>query len=147
VDYKLRRKLLFELQSMKPAEILARMDDGLPKLHVTHTALKLRREHPEWFGAEAAYTPVLATGAKAEHVVGYLRGDRVMTLTPRFPLTLEGDWADTMIELPAGRWHNRLTGEDVHQAREQSSVAVSALLRDFPVALLVRELARDEEER
>ena len=42
------RKLLDELQGMSPAEILARMDDGMPKLHVIHTALALRCQHPEW---------------------------------------------------------------------------------------------------
>ena len=44
--------MLAELEAGMPAEeILKRMDDGLPKLWVIFKALHLRREHPDWFGA------------------------------------------------------------------------------------------------
>ena len=46
VDYDRRRLLLAELANLPPAQILARMDDGLPKLHVVHQCLLLRREYP-----------------------------------------------------------------------------------------------------
>ena len=49
-------------------EIMSRMDGGLPKMWVTHRSLELRQSRPEWFGENAAYTPIEATGAKAEHV-------------------------------------------------------------------------------
>ncbi len=55
----------------------------MPKLWVTHQALCLRREKPEWFGAGAAYTPLDVEGAKKEHLVAYLRGGSVATLVPR----------------------------------------------------------------
>ena len=43
------------------------------------------------------------------------------------------------MELPAGRWRNRLTGAVVEGGR----VAMAEVLKDFPVALLVEK----EEER
>jgi (1->4)-alpha-D-glucan 1-alpha-D-glucosylmutase len=139
VDYELRRKLLGELKGMGPARILERMDDGLPKLHVIHSALCLRREHPQWFGAEAAYAPRKAQGAKAQHAVAYLRGDHVLTLAPRHPLTLNGNWGETTLPVPAGVWRNRLTGESIEIRGRDKTTPVAELLREFPVALLTKE--------
>jgi (1->4)-alpha-D-glucan 1-alpha-D-glucosylmutase len=135
VDYALRRKLLEEMKGMDAAGVLARMDDGLPKLFVVHQCLLLRREHPGWFGAEAGYTPVAAEGSKAEHVVAYLRGDHVMTIVPRLPLSLGGDWDGTTVEIPAGEWRNRFTGERI----THGAVDLATLLKGFPVAVLVRD--------
>ena len=102
-------------------------------------ALELRREHPEWFGAEADYAPVDVEGAKRDHVIAYLRGDDVVTVVPRLTVRLEGAWKDTIVVLPKGRWRNRLTGELV----AGGVIAMKLLLKDFPVALLARE-GRDE---
>ena len=66
VDYALRGKLLGEMASMDARQVMERMDEGMPKLLVVHRALELRNEHPEWFGAEAAYVPVNISGAQAE---------------------------------------------------------------------------------
>jgi (1->4)-alpha-D-glucan 1-alpha-D-glucosylmutase len=85
-------------------EIMRRMDSGMPKLHVVCKALHLRREHPEWFGAEAAYTPMAAQGSKSDHLIAYLRGDSVAVFVPRWPLKLGGNWATTSLELPPGKW-------------------------------------------
>jgi (1->4)-alpha-D-glucan 1-alpha-D-glucosylmutase len=135
VDYEVRGRLLAELKGMNAAQVMERMDDGLPKMYTIHTCLMLRREHPEWFGPEAAYTPVIAKGSKAEHAAAYLRGDKVMTIVPRHSLSLGGDWNGTTVAVPAGTWHNRLTGEPIRGG----AVPVAELLRSFPVALLVRE--------
>ena len=136
VNYELRREMLDELQrGMNAEEIMRRMDSGLPKLWVANCALHLRREHPEWFGAEAAYTPIIAEGAKREHLVAYRRGDCVAAFAPRWPLKLAGNWAATTVEVPAGKWKNILTGETLMGGR----MRVQALLRQFPVALLTRE--------
>jgi (1->4)-alpha-D-glucan 1-alpha-D-glucosylmutase len=97
--------------------------------------LTLRREHPEWFGADAAYCPIIAEGAKNDHVVAYLRGDYVAVIVPRWSLKLGGNWSSTALELPQGKWRNRLTGESVTAGR----VRVQTLLQRFPVALLTRE--------
>jgi (1->4)-alpha-D-glucan 1-alpha-D-glucosylmutase len=142
VDYKLRRRLLEEVRGMSAADALARMDEGLPKLFLLHRTLQLRREHPEWFGMDAAYTPVLAEGAKAEHAVAFLRGEKVLTLAPRLTLKLGGDWADTTVNIPAGPWCNRLTGESIHVTRGAEAIPVAQLLREFPVALFAREEER-----
>jgi (1->4)-alpha-D-glucan 1-alpha-D-glucosylmutase len=136
VDYELRRRLLNELPGLTPDQILARMDEGLPKLHVIHTALQLRNEHPEWFSRDATYTPLAAEGPKACHVVAYLRGDRVLTVVPRHPMTLANAWQDTSIALPAGTWLDRMTGKSIAASGE--SITVASLLGEFPVALLTR---------
>lgn len=136
VDYDLRRKMLRELEGgMDVEEIVRRMDSGLPKLWVAHNALRLRREHPEWFGMEAVYTPLVAEGPRSEHLVGYRRGDCVAVLAPRWTLKLGNNWAVTTVELPQGPWKNALTGETVMGG----CLRVQALFQRFPVALLMRE--------
>jgi (1->4)-alpha-D-glucan 1-alpha-D-glucosylmutase len=136
VDYDLRSKLLGELeQGVDVEQIVERMDSGLPKLWVAYRMLTLRREHPEWFGADAAYCPIIAEGAKSDHVVAYLRGDYVAVIVPRWSLKLGGNWSSTALELPQGKWRNRLTGESVTAGR----LRVQTLLQRFPVALLTRE--------
>jgi (1->4)-alpha-D-glucan 1-alpha-D-glucosylmutase len=136
VDYDLRRQMLSELEGgMDVEEIVRRMDSGLPKLWIVHSALCMRREHPEWFGAEAKYTPLVAEGSKAEHLVGYLRGSCVATLVPRWTLSLRDRWGATTVELPPGQWKNVLTRDVVTGGR----LRVQALLQRFPVALLTRE--------
>ena len=131
VDYAKRSRFLQELQGMKPADILKRMDDGLPKLWVVQQALQLRNEHPEWFGAEAAYEPMYAKGADKDRVIAYLRGMDVLTVAPRW--SLKGGITDAALTLPSGSWINRLTGD-----QHQGDCSVAALLQPFPVALLVR---------
>jgi (1->4)-alpha-D-glucan 1-alpha-D-glucosylmutase len=139
VDYKLRAKLLKQLAGKTAAEgateAMRGMDEGLPKLWTIHQALCLRRERPQSFGAEAGYTVLQARGGKAEHGVAYLRGKDVATVVPRLVKILGGDWADTTVELPKGRWTNRLTGSEVGGG----AVPIGELLRDFPVALLVKD--------
>jgi (1->4)-alpha-D-glucan 1-alpha-D-glucosylmutase len=136
VDYELRRGMLTELQSgMDVDEIMRRMDSGMPKLYVVHKALHLRREHPEWFGVEAAHSAVAVEGSKSDHLIAYLRGDSVAVFAPRWPLRLGGNWAGTLVELARGRWKNIFTDEVVMGG----NVRVQSLLRRFPVALLTRE--------
>lgn len=136
VDYPKRQALLHELRSgMAPEAIMRRIDEGLPKLWVTHAALSLRREHPEWFGAEAGYAALLANGAKAENVIGYLRGSHVAAIVPRWPIKLGDSWGGTTIELPGGTWRNVLSGDAMAGGR----VRMQALMQHFPVALLAKE--------
>lgn len=133
VDYELRRKLLKEIEGMNAAQVMGRSADGLPKLWVVHHALHLRKEHPEWFGAEAAYVPVMAEGAQRERVIAYRRGEDVMAIVPRWSHEAEG-WGETAIAVPEGRWVNRMTGINVAGGK----VRLAELLAEFPVALLVR---------
>jgi (1->4)-alpha-D-glucan 1-alpha-D-glucosylmutase len=144
VDYRLRAKLLHEIKRMPPAKAAAEAmrgaDAGLPKLWTIHMALCLRRERPQSFGAEAAYTPLKVNGSKAEHAIAYLRGESVTTVVPRLVSLRGGTWDGTVVELPDGSWTNRLTGAVVAGGR----VALDELLQDFPVALLVRDEAKKE---
>jgi (1->4)-alpha-D-glucan 1-alpha-D-glucosylmutase len=144
VDYALRTDLLKQVQSMIASQVMERAPEGLPKLWTIHHALKLRRERPEWFGAAAGYTPLTVTGTKSEHAIAFQRGDSVVTVVPRWTMTLATDWSDTAIDLPSqenqnnqSRWINRLSGRAVEGGR----IALADLLREFPVALLARQQA------
>ena len=84
--------------------------DAATKLHVTCTALTLRRERPELF---TGYTPVTASGSAAAHAVAFDRGGAIAVAT-RLPVGLAaaGGWGDTALDLPEGAWHDVLTGLD-----------------------------------
>ena len=132
VDYALRSTLLDELGGLTAAQTMERIDEGLPKLLVVHKVLTLRREHPEWFGKEADYTPLEVTGPDALRVVAFGRGENLITVVPRWMQA--GELPDARITLPAGEWTNLLTAEQ-HAAGPQNT---QVLLKTFPVALLVR---------
>lgn len=136
VDYGIRRSLLTELEKgMKPEEILKRMDEGLPKLWVIFKSLHLRLDHPDWFGKEATYTPIAGKGPRRDHVVGFLRGEHVAVVAPRWNLKLAGNFGSTTIDLPKGKWNQIFTDERF----EGGTLRLQNLLRQFPVALLARE--------
>ncbi|HEU4634762.1 MAG TPA: malto-oligosyltrehalose synthase [Edaphobacter sp.] len=139
VDYECRRQMLEEIRQLSGSDIgqrvMSRSGEGMPKMWVIYSALQLRKEHPEWFGAGASYTPLPGAGARADHVLGYLRGGVVATVAPRWIVKLGDAWRDTSLLLPEGVWTNRLTGKQMQGGR----VALKTLLQDFPVALLVRE--------
>lgn len=135
VDYELRRRLLDELgKGLSPQEVLARMDDGLPKLWLIRQGLRLRRRRPGALGPESTYEPLQVSGEKADHAVAFLRGGEVAAVVPRLVLKLGGNWGDTVLDLPEGRWRNELTGEEVAGGR----IGLGELLARFPVALLAR---------
>jgi (1->4)-alpha-D-glucan 1-alpha-D-glucosylmutase len=135
VDYALRRRLLSELEGLPVDRIMARMDEGLPKMFLIREALALRRRRPETFGGGEAGRPraLAAAGRRAEHVVALARGTGLIAVAPRLVLSLAAQgWADTTLELPEGRWTNLLGGGDV-----SGRVALADLLAPFPVALLL----------
>jgi (1->4)-alpha-D-glucan 1-alpha-D-glucosylmutase len=136
VDYGLRADLLKQMKGKSPAngaaEAMRRIDEGLPKLWTIHHALKLRREKPHWFSADAAYAPLHIAGAKADHAIAHLRADSIATVVPRLTAML-GSWEEAIVTLPEGSWTNRLTGATI----AGGTVQIEDLLRDFPVALLV----------
>lgn len=138
VDYEMRCGMLAELERGLPVEqIVQRMASGMPKLWIAYRGLNLRTAHPEWFGAEAEYTPLYAEGSKREHVIAYLRGDRVATIVPRWNVKLGAGWSATTLDLPEGRWKHLLTGDMYAAGR----VRLQSLFERFPVALLVKEAA------
>ncbi|MDZ7700368.1 MAG: malto-oligosyltrehalose synthase [Deltaproteobacteria bacterium] len=134
VDFALRRHLLDEVEALPPEEIMTRMDEGLPKLWVIRQTLHLRRSRPKPFGPTGSYRPLYAQGGRADHVVAFIRGGLVLSVTPRLIMGLNGDWSDTKLDLPEGRWHNILTGDEV----TGGPVGLQELLSRFPVGLLVQ---------
>ena len=142
-DFARRRQLLATLDAAPrapgPAGATA---DGLDadKLLVTSAALRLRREHPDWFAGD--YRPLDAEGPAARHAVSFLRGPSAagsggpaVTVATRLPggLRRRGGWADTALPLPAGPWRDVLTGATHPGPRP----LLSSLTKRLPVALLV----------
>jgi (1->4)-alpha-D-glucan 1-alpha-D-glucosylmutase len=140
VDFDRRRALLAELAAgVAPGDILARADEGLPKLAVVRAALDVRGRRPAVFGpGEAgAYVPLAVAGPAAGHAVAFARGGEVAVVVPRLVLGLAdrpGGWDGTTIALPPGRWVDVVTGV----AADGGPTEVAALLAGFPVALLER---------
>lgn len=125
VDYEARRRLLRELDRLSPEEVLARMDEGLPKLLVVQRALRLHDL--------GEYRPLWASGPKAANLVAFQRGADVIVAAPRLAMSA-GNWEDTHLEIPEGGWSNQFTGEVLDAGR----VETGRLLARFPVALLAR---------
>ncbi|MGV0792257.1 malto-oligosyltrehalose synthase [Mycolicibacterium sp. XJ1819] len=119
VDYGVRREALKTLRH--------------PKVRVVAAALRLRRNRPDCFTA-GHYTPVLADGSAAGHLVAFLRGDDVLTAVTRHTVTLsETGWGDTSLTLPDGTWVDRIGGTTL-----RGTVPAGELFADMPVALLER---------
>ncbi|MCB5292818.1 malto-oligosyltrehalose synthase [Arthrobacter sp. SO3] len=131
-DYCARRAALAALDA---GDLPASYTDDTAKLLVTSRALRLRRDRPELF---TGYRPVAATGSAAGHLVGFDRGSAAgagaLTLATRLPRGLEqqGGWRDTAVDL-AVDMADELTGNTFGAG----TVPLSAILRDYPVALLV----------
>ncbi|HET8646904.1 MAG TPA: malto-oligosyltrehalose synthase, partial [Vicinamibacteria bacterium] len=134
VDFERRRRLLAELEGLAPEPIMARLDEGLPKLGLIREALALRGREASAFGEgeEGAYRPLPARGARAAHAVCFSRGGRVVAVAPRLVLALESSgWEDTTLALPPGGWTNALGGGSF-----EGDVQLADLLAVVPVALL-----------
>ena len=119
VDYAERRRLLDS-------------PDAPRKLRVTAAALRLRRDHPDWF-LDGSYEGVDA----GEHAIAFLRAGRVLTVATRRPygLAARGGHGDAALEVPAGAWVDVLSG----RRHDGGSMRLHELLDDAPVALLVRD--------
>ena len=133
------------------------------KLLVTSRALRLRRDHPGWFAGD--YQPLTVSGAAAAHVVAFCRGGQAITVATRLPARLRrsGSWRDTALAVPAGRWCDVLTGTEYlvtssppaegtasHAAstvRASTRPMLSDLMRQMPVALLIRAEADEDNRR
>jgi (1->4)-alpha-D-glucan 1-alpha-D-glucosylmutase len=113
------------------------------KIAVVSRALRLRRDHPDWFGPGAVQSPLLALGPAAGHAVAFLRGEHVAVLGTRLPVGLEhlGGWGDTVLALPDGAWRCALSGRVFRTGGHGGAVPIADLLLDRPVALLVRQEA------
>lgn len=110
------------------------------KLWTTVTALRLRRERPEWFvGDGSTYAPVVVS---THHALAFARGDatgpHVVAVVTREAdrLATRGGFDDETIDLPEGEWRNLLSdsGADTFSGEAW----LGDVLADLPVALLVR---------
>ena len=102
-----------------------------PKIRVVTAALRARRDRPDTF-LTGGYRPVLPTGADAEHIVAFQRGEEVVVAVTRWTVRLhETGWADTVLPLPPGTWTDRLTG-----ARWTGPAPADELFATLPVVLL-----------
>jgi (1->4)-alpha-D-glucan 1-alpha-D-glucosylmutase len=132
VDYERRRRLLAALDAGRDQ---AAIGGGLDaeKLLVTSRALRLRRDHPDWFGG--SYAPLASEGPAAEHALAFVRGEHAVTVVTRLPARLRrrGGWADTALPLPELHWRDVLTG--VRHAGLRPPL--DELTRRLPVALLI----------
>ncbi|RJK92933.1 malto-oligosyltrehalose synthase [Vallicoccus soli] len=132
VDYALRRGLLARLDAGEAPEGL-----DMEKLLVVSRALRLRREHPAWFGAGSTYEPVATSSS---HAVAFARSGSVVAVATRLPAAVEreGGWGGATVSLPPGTWTDVLGGADGGVAYEGGEVPLARLLATLPVALLVR---------
>lgn len=128
---------LVDPDNRRPVDYSAHRDalDAMrhPKLRVVTAALAVRRERPATF-CGGGYTPMLADGPAAQHLVAFLRGDDVLTAVTRHSVRLsETGWGDTALALPPGTWADRIGGR-----RHSGKVLAAELFTDLPVVLLER---------
>jgi (1->4)-alpha-D-glucan 1-alpha-D-glucosylmutase len=104
-----------------------------------------RAEAPSLY-AEGGYEPLLASGAAARHVVGFVRRQGADTLVVAIPRLLGGAvenesmpvgpefWGDTTLPLPAGKWRNVVTGATAQTGSSPHPVA--ELFSTLPILVL-----------
>jgi (1->4)-alpha-D-glucan 1-alpha-D-glucosylmutase len=132
VDYERRLSLLERLDAEGSSSIGDERSLDAEKLWITSRTLRLRRERPDLFGADAGYTPL---DSESPHVLGFLRGAELVAVVTRWPGRLaRTGWAETRVALPAGTWTDVLTGTTYAAA---GGVNAADLLRQLPVALLL----------
>lgn len=147
VDPDNRRPVNYEDRATR----LARLDEGEPpvdlddeKLLVVSRALRLRREHPDWFtGEEATYAPLTAPDGILAFTRGDAGGPAVVVVASRADAqrasTAEGGHR---IPLPEGTWTDLLADRSL--TADGEGTEVGSVLAGRPVALLMRS---DDETR
>ncbi len=150
VDFKLRRKLLSDLQaglgepSRLARDLLASFHDGRVKLFVTYQSLQCRKRKPELF-LRGDYEALQG----GEHIVAFTRSfgsERLVCCVPRLSYSLTkgvdrwplgSSWGNKELEIRhSGRYRNVFTGAVIGITR---SVSLAELFAEFPVAFLFRE--------
>jgi len=160
------RRLGSDPDSIVGGRLLETPEDGRLKLYLIWKTLCLRKQIPNLFEA-GEYVPLGVTGAKANHVVAFLRsseGASVLVIVPRLIGTLlnknnDNDtmnlppigsevWSDTYVLLPSTHscesYRNAFTGETLEMQQMDShngefvGIDVSQVLGKFPVALYLQ---------
>jgi (1->4)-alpha-D-glucan 1-alpha-D-glucosylmutase len=161
VDFEARARALGALDpepARAPDPALAKLAggwrDGLLKLLVTARLLRLRRAEPALF-AGRSYLPLPSRGARARHVLGFVRqggGRRLLVATARCTARLQAPagalpvaeaFEDAMLEAPealgAARWRDVLSGLRHETRAGGAPLAAASLFAALPVAVLVDE--------
>ncbi|HLW25268.1 MAG TPA: malto-oligosyltrehalose synthase [Steroidobacteraceae bacterium] len=134
VDFAARAHLLRRCRELDARGAVADWSEGLPKLWMIQRVLTLRRARPADFSRDSAYQPLVAQGSHLGNLFAFRRGENLIAVVPRFSMTLKGDWQDTRLPLPRGRWRNVFT-----EAMLEGGVAPAELFGSFPVAVLMRD--------
>ena len=127
------------------------------KLFLIWRTLNFRRAHEELF-RDGEYIPLSISGTKCQHVCAFARqlhGEAIVVVVPRLLFSLTNGvenfpfgremWKDTAVEIPhlirGKEYRDVLTGGSVKPAGNgrHSAIAMSDMLKLFPVALLTRE--------
>jgi (1->4)-alpha-D-glucan 1-alpha-D-glucosylmutase len=126
VDFADRRARLERLDAGKdPADL---SDE---KLLVVSRALRVRRDHPQWFGAASSYAAVTTSTPRA---VAFARGTSVVSVVSRLVARAPG-WDDENLDLPPGRWRDVFTDATY----DGGEIALGELFAALPVALLLSD--------
>jgi (1->4)-alpha-D-glucan 1-alpha-D-glucosylmutase len=135
VDLDARAHQLRALAEARPAHIVGdgalSQDLGAAKLWTIRRVLALRKRSPEL--AAAPYRAVAASGAHADRVFAFGRGDDLIAVVPRLGVRAQ-TWRDTTLALGPGPWRDVLSDAEF----TDSVQPVSALWRVLPIALLSR---------
>ena len=149
VDYAARITALTRLPAID--DLLARWQDGHIKQWLISNVLAIRYARPEVF-SHGDYQALQVDGPAAEHVLAFSRSlddMHVLVVVPRLasgllensasPLIAAERWADTRIVLPqalaGGSLSSIFSNRAIHP--QQGSLALSDVLADFPVNLLL----------
>jgi (1->4)-alpha-D-glucan 1-alpha-D-glucosylmutase len=142
-----------DTSTIKIKGLLETPEDGRLKLYSIWKTLRLRRQHPNLF-QNGEYLPLAVTGAKAKHVVAFVRAfenSTLLVVAPRLvaslleaglldntnlPLIASHIWGDTRVILPfcnfGARYRNVFTGQLLDSKAE---INIAELLGDFTIAL------------
>jgi len=155
VDFQKRKMYLNELwqgealsKTHTLAELLEFWRDGRVKLYLTQKATRFRGENTNIF-QNGEYLPVQVSPDMREHIFAFCRccgKEWTLTMVPRLTIKLvsAGEfplgpvWGQSRLILPPNaprNWNNILTGEEMDMP-EGKGLAVSEVLRTFPVALM-----------
>jgi (1->4)-alpha-D-glucan 1-alpha-D-glucosylmutase len=139
VDYARRRAMLDAVSATPATSGSAEGSLDASKMLICARALRLRREHPDWFAGSCQ--ELAASGPARGHCVAFSRAGQCVTVATRLPATLrrDGGWRDTALPLPAGKWQDVLTAATY----SGGDIPLAELMTSQPVALLVLAPAAD----
>ncbi|MFW0791637.1 malto-oligosyltrehalose synthase [Gordonia sp. CPCC 205333] len=115
-----------------------------PKSALITAALALRGAHPDAFGADSTYVPLIADGPGGDRIIAFGRGiagsflPDVVLVTARFTHSFGDDARSaTTLVLPEGDWVDAMS-----RSRFSGAPTIGDLLGAGPVALLTRKQSR-----